>query len=109
MSSKYRTVALWVTTVIIFLAFLWTLNLTAFNYWASGGPPTPHPEIYRMRGSIFFGIACVFFAAFGVCIWSLVDARNVTRHDPLSEVNECYRDLSTGVTPLPAFRRSGSL
>ena len=80
MSSKYGALALLVTTVILFLAFLWSLNLTAFNYWASGGPPTPDPEIYRMRGNIFFGIACVFFVAFGVCIWSLV--RRKKRHTP---------------------------
>jgi uncharacterized membrane protein YphA (DoxX/SURF4 family) len=75
MPSKYGTLAIWVMTVLLFFAFLWSLNLTAFNYWASGGPPTPHPEIYRMRGNIFFGIACVFFVAFGVCIWSLVQRK----------------------------------
>lgn len=31
MSSKHGTVALWVTMVLLFLAFLWTLNLTAFK------------------------------------------------------------------------------
>ena len=71
MSSKYGTFALWLLTLLLFLAFLWSLNLTAFNYWASGGPPTPHPEIYRMRGNIFFGIACVLFVALAVCLWRL--------------------------------------
>jgi len=72
MSSKYGTLALRLTTFLLLLVFLWALYLTAFNYWAAGGPPTPHPEIYRMRGEIFFGIACVLFVAFAVCLWSLV-------------------------------------
>jgi hypothetical protein len=72
MPSKYGPLALRLTTFLLLLVFLWALYLTAFNYWAAGGPPTPHPEIYRMRGNIFFGIACVLFVAFAVCLWSLV-------------------------------------
>jgi uncharacterized membrane protein YphA (DoxX/SURF4 family) len=56
---------------VTFMAGCASLNLAAYNYWASSGPLTPHPEIYRMRGNIVFGIGCVLFAAFGVCIWSL--------------------------------------
>jgi hypothetical protein len=72
MSSRYGAFALWFTTILLLLVFLWCLNLTAFNYWASGGPPTPHPEIYRMRGNVFFGIACVLFVAFLICLRSLI-------------------------------------
>jgi len=75
MSSKHGTLALRLTTLLLLLAFLWSLYLTAFNYWAGGGPPTPHPEIYRMRGNIFFGIACALFVAFAACLWSLVRSK----------------------------------
>ena len=72
MPAKYGTLALCLTTFLLLLAFLWSLYLTAFNYWAGGGPPTPHPEIYRTRGNIFFGIACVLFVALAACLWNLV-------------------------------------
>ena len=88
MSSKYGTLALRLTTILLLLAFLWALNLTAFNYWAGGGPPTPHPEIYKMYGNIFFGIACVLFVAFAVCLWSLVRGKRGRRAEPPSALNE---------------------
>ena len=75
MSSKQGTLALGLTAFLLLLAFLWFLYLTAFNYWAAGGPPTPYPEIYGMHGHIFFGIACLFFVAFVICLWSLVRRR----------------------------------
>jgi len=77
MSFKQRTLALGLSTFLLLLAFLWFLYLTAFNYWAGGGPPTPHPEIYRMRGNIFSGIACVLFVALAVCLWILVRRKKV--------------------------------
>ena len=72
MSSKHGTLALWLTSLLLLLAFLWFLYVTAFNYWAAGGPPTQHPEIYRMRGNASLGIACVFLVAFAACLWGLV-------------------------------------
>ena len=72
MLPKYRTLALWLVALALFLGFLLSLNLTAFNYWASGGPPTPHPEIYRVRGNIFFGVACGFLLAFVLSIRNLI-------------------------------------
>ena len=85
MRSEYGRFALWLATFLLLLAFLWFLYLTAFNYWAGGGPPTPHPELYRMRANIFFEIACVLFVAFAVCLWSLVRRKK----DQLpSDINE---------------------
>jgi hypothetical protein len=57
---------------LLLLGFAGSLNLTAFNWWASGGPPVAHPEIYRMRGNLFFGIACGFLLAFVVTLWGLI-------------------------------------
>ena len=37
MSTKQGTLALWLTTILLLLAFLWFLHLTAFNYWAECG------------------------------------------------------------------------
>lgn len=72
MSFKQRTLALGLTTFLLLLALLWFLYLTAFNYWAGGGPPTPHSEIYRMRGNIIFGVACALFVALVVCLLILL-------------------------------------
>jgi hypothetical protein len=48
--------------VLLLLAAGWFGNLALFNWWAAGGPPTPHPEVYRFRGNAFFGFASVLFA-----------------------------------------------
>jgi hypothetical protein len=72
MSSKYVTLMLSLLAGLLLLGFAWSLNLTAFNWWAGGGPPVAHLEIYRMRGNLFFGIACAFLLAFLVTLWSLI-------------------------------------
>jgi hypothetical protein len=57
MYPKSKSAGLWLLAIILLAAFLWSLNLTMFNWWASGGPPVEHPEAYRARGNIFFAIA----------------------------------------------------
>lgn len=48
--------------VIVLLAVsLWTANLTLFNWWAAGGPPTPNAEHYAMRGNVFAGATLLLF------------------------------------------------
>ncbi len=61
----------WLLVVILLLGFLWFANLTAFNWWAAGGPPTPEPEKSRFIfcGNVSFGISCLLFvSAMGVAI-----------------------------------------
>jgi len=72
MPPKYWTLTLWLLTILLFVGLAWSLNLAAFNWWASGGPPTEHPEIYRMHGNVFFGIACGFLLAFAISLWRLI-------------------------------------
>jgi len=72
MPSKYRTLALGLLTLLLFLGLLWCENLALFNWWASDGPPVGHPEIYRMRGNFFFGIACGLLLALVMSLWSLI-------------------------------------
>jgi hypothetical protein len=50
----------WRWVVVIWLVGLaaWSGYLAAFNYWAAGGPPTPHPEYHRHWGNIFFAATC---------------------------------------------------
>jgi len=45
---------LWRMLVFVLVTAVYTSNLTLFNYWASGGPPSPQPEIYEQRGNFFF-------------------------------------------------------
>lgn len=75
MSSKFKTFMLWLLPVPLFIAFAWSLNLTFFNWWASGGPPVEHPEIYRHRGNIFCAISFVLFLTFIVAVWALARRR----------------------------------
>lgn len=54
----------WTIAGLLLLSSLWFGNLALFNWWAGGGPPTPHPEIYALRGNIFFALACLLFVGF---------------------------------------------
>jgi len=62
---------------VLFAAALWAGNLTLYNWWAAGGPPTPNPQMYATRGNIFAVATLVLFgaaAALGVFNWKR-DAR----------------------------------
>ena len=72
MSQKRNTVTRWIATLVLLGCFLWSLNLAAFNWWASGGPPVQHPEIYRQRGNLFFGISGGLLVACILCLRSLI-------------------------------------
>lgn len=61
----------WLSAVLLCLAGLWALNLTAYNFWAAGGPPTPHLEIYERRGWLFFAAATGCFIGAGLLVWLL--------------------------------------
>jgi len=56
MSPKFKAFLLVFFAVLLFFAFLWSINLTLFNWWAAGGPPVQYPEIYRHRGNVFFAV-----------------------------------------------------
>jgi ABC-type transport system involved in multi-copper enzyme maturation permease subunit len=75
MPSKFKTFMLWLLPVLLFIVFAWSLNLTLFNWWAGGGPPVQHPEIYRHRGNVFCGISFVLFLTFIVAVWVLARRR----------------------------------
>src|ERR1022692_2702376 len=75
MSSKYGTLVRWFIAILFFLGFAWTMNLSLFHWWASGGPPVQHPELWRMWGSIFFGISVVLLLAFVIPLRSLIPLR----------------------------------
>jgi hypothetical protein len=80
MSPKVKTFSLWLTAVLLFVGFAWSLDVTLFNLWASGGPPVEHPEIYRQRANIFAAISCGLLLAFVVLIWNLI-RRQIRRSD----------------------------
>lgn len=54
--------------VILLLLSLWFGNLAVANWWAAGGPPTVHPEIYAFRGNISFALAILCFIGFVVLL-----------------------------------------
>lgn len=53
----------WLLVVVLIGGFCWFANLTAFNWWAAGGPPTPHPEYFAGRGNLFAIVACLLLIA----------------------------------------------
>ncbi len=64
-------VARWCLAGLLCLLGLWALKLTAFNFWAAGGPPTPHPEIYARRAWAFLAVTVCFFVGAGLITWFL--------------------------------------
>lgn len=62
----------WILPVVLIVGVCWTGTLTLFNWWAAGGPPSGHPEVYEHRGNLFFIVTAVLL----VSVLLLV-ARNV--------------------------------
>ena len=56
----------WLLGATLLLISGWSMYMALFNWWAAGGPPSPHPETYAFRGNVFFGLACLLFVAFVV-------------------------------------------
>ncbi|HEX3544549.1 MAG TPA: hypothetical protein VHT31_08490, partial [Candidatus Acidoferrum sp.] len=79
MSPKLVNIALWAAALLLLMASLYTLNLTLYNLWVSGGPPVPNPEIYRHRANVSFAVSIGFFLGFIVVVWSLVRRRKRRR------------------------------
>lgn len=99
MSARANSVILWLLAIVLFLALAWTLNLTAFNYWASGGPPVDHPEVYRARGKLFFAIACGLLLCFSLVALALVRRRKAHQREILASVtaNEARQLVIEGI------------
>jgi hypothetical protein len=72
MSPKFKTFTLWLCAALLFVGFAWSLDVTLFNLWASGGPPVEHPEIYRQRANVFAAISCGLLLACVVLVWNLI-------------------------------------
>lgn len=49
----------WALAALLFAGACWTGNLSLFNWWAAGGPPTPQPEVFEHRGNVFFLVTVV--------------------------------------------------
>jgi hypothetical protein len=52
----------WLAGLGLILFGLFELNVALYNWWASWGPPTPHPEIYAWRSKIVFLISLASIA-----------------------------------------------
>lgn len=68
----------WLLAAVLLLAAGWSLNLTLFNWWAAGGPPTPQPELYELRGNVFLAATVVLFAGFVSVV--VINVRRSKRH-----------------------------
>jgi hypothetical protein len=53
----------WLPPALLFALSCWTANLTLFNWWVAGGPPTPNPHRFEVRGNIFAVITLLLFAS----------------------------------------------
>jgi hypothetical protein len=83
MSPKFKAAVLWMFAVVLLFTWAWAANLTLFNWWASSGPPTEHPEIYKSRGNVFFALSWGLFLAFALVIWNLIRQYRKRRRDKL--------------------------
>lgn len=71
--------ARWLLAAVLLLAAGWCLNLMLFNWWAAGGPPTPHRELYEHRGNVFCAATAVLFAGFvSVVVMNLCRSKRQT-------------------------------
>lgn len=68
----------WLLAAVLLLAVAWSANLTLYNWWAAGGPPTPHPEVYEHCGNVFFAVTLVLFTAF--LFVAVTNVRRSKRH-----------------------------
>lgn len=63
--------ARWILAIILLTVSLWTANLTLYNWWAAGGPPTPNPQQYATRGNVFaVATLLLFSAAVGIGVFN---------------------------------------
>jgi hypothetical protein len=76
MSVNLTRLALWLLSILLLVVFAWSLNLTAFNWWASDVPPHQHRKIYNPRGNIFFAISLGFLLALVLTVWTLIRAES---------------------------------
>jgi len=53
----------WIIVALLLAVSIWTANLTLFNWWAAGGPPTPYPHVYEQRGNVFAVVTLLLFSA----------------------------------------------
>jgi len=80
MHPTIKSLLVGVSIAILLVGFLWSLNLTIFNVWVSGGPPTPHPEIFAHRANIFGLITLAFLLALITLVLTVILKRRASRH-----------------------------
>jgi hypothetical protein len=61
----------WPIVILLLIGGLLYLNSALFNAWVSGGPPTPDPEIYKLRALKHLIISVVLFVLSGLSYWKL--------------------------------------
>ncbi|HXM04013.1 MAG TPA: hypothetical protein VN939_15480, partial [Chthoniobacterales bacterium] len=71
MPSKLKRRLLWLLSVLLLVGLAWTLNLTAFNWWASDVPPHQYRELYMRHGNTFGAISVGFLLAFVLTLRAL--------------------------------------
>jgi hypothetical protein len=69
LNSKTRKIIRWGCSIPLFALGLLYLNSAAFSFWAAGGPPTPNPEQWIMRGNYHVGIAVALILISIGIIW----------------------------------------
>jgi hypothetical protein len=61
----------WLAIFGLLAVSVWTANLTLFNWWAAGGPPTPNPQQFATRGNVFaIATLLLFGAAVGLAVFN---------------------------------------
>ena len=50
----------WLPPIALISGAGWAANLALGNWWAAGGPSTPHANIYEHRGNLSCAMALLF-------------------------------------------------
>lgn len=53
----------WLVVAVLMVASVWMANVTLFNWWAAGGPPTPNPQQFETRGNVFAIVTLLLLSA----------------------------------------------
>jgi hypothetical protein len=57
------TVMRWILLVALILVMCLTVNLTLYNWWLAGGPPTADPHVHERRGNIFAAVTSILLGS----------------------------------------------
>ena len=76
--ARPKTILLWTSASLLFLASAWFLNIATYN-WFAADFHNKYSHAYASRGSTFFISATVLFVAFILVVVAIIRSRKKRR------------------------------